>query len=183
MTLNRILLILLTALSVQLFSHEEHRKPLPQTEMGSEAYGRPENWIQWFGNFHLILLHFPIALIWVTAFSDVMYLWMKNPIYTELSRITLIGAALFSVPTALMGLALKFSNTYEGIEDTFVFYHMILGLATMFLALLVVWIREKAGFSKGYGIAFILLLILVSLTGYLGGAASFGPEVMYFPQS
>lgn len=183
MTLNRILLILLTALSVQLFCHSEHQAPKVQSEMGLDAHGRPETWIQWLGNFHLIFVHFPIALIWLTAFSDLMYLWMKNPIYTALSRIALIGGALFSVPTAIFGLFLKFSSTFEGVEETLVLLHMIAGFATTFLAFFVIWIREKTGFSKVYGAAFILLLILVSLTGYLGGATSFGLEVMYFPKS
>ncbi|MBX7066596.1 MAG: hypothetical protein K1X28_05145 [Parachlamydiales bacterium] len=183
MTLNKFLILLLVMLSVQLHCDEQHRKPNVQTEMAADSNGRPESWIQWLGGFHLLLLHFPIALIWFTGFSDLMYRWMKNPIYSAMSRITLIAAAILTIPTAIFGLMLKFTSTFEGADEALIFYHLIAGIITMGLALIVVWIRESTGFSKIYGIAFILLLISVSITGYLGGSVSFGPEVMYFPKS
>ena len=62
--------------------------------------GSPLTWMQWIGSFHFIFLHFPIALITMTAISELLFTWFQRPIFDYTSRFMLIAAAVFSVPTA-----------------------------------------------------------------------------------
>lgn len=68
------------------FGHEGH-KDMEEQEIIQESVhptqgeqpttkqfgGRPESWMQWIGSFHFIFLHFPLALIAMTAISELLF--------------------------------------------------------------------------------------------------------------
>lgn len=170
------------SITTQADSLEKDQNLKNQTEAQASAH-RPKNWIEWLGNFHLLFIHFPIALIWTVAISDLFYRKTHSEIFNMASRVMLMAAALFSIPTVFFGLILKLATPFEGIEEKLIFFHMLSGLITAFYALFIVYIRETSGFTRIYGVLFAILLILVTITGYLGGELSFGYKNMYFPAS
>ena len=143
--------------------------------------GRPLTWMQWIGNFHFIFLHFPIALITMTAISELLFTWFQRPIFDYTSRFMLIAAAVFSVPTALLGLTYSYTASYSGLLADFIWWHMWFGMATAVFAILVALMRESLGKSKLYFTSLVLLFLLVNITGYLGGGMTFGPNHMHPP--
>lgn len=153
-----------------LFAHEEHG-----TTLQSENINQ---WMQWIGNFHLIFLHFPIALIVMTVISECLSWKYKNPFFDHASRFMLIAAAIATIPTALTGLAFSYGVSYEGEMVDIFWWHRFLGLFITALSFLTVilkelTIRKTIKSSMYYSITLIILFISVNITGYLGGEMTF----------
>ncbi len=143
--------------------------------------GKPEGWLQWLGGFHFIFLHFPIALITMTALSELLFIWTHKPLYNDAARFMIITAAVFAVPTAIFGLMYRNSGIYEGILAQYVQWHMWLGIATALSAVAVALVRETFGKTKYYYITLFLLLLCVNLTSFIGGLMTFGPNHLVPP--
>lgn len=176
-----------------LYSHEGHKEmeknePMTENMQPTEGQptvkqfgGRPLTWMQWVGGFHFIVLHFPIALIAMTAISELLFAWYKKPIFDYASRFMLIAAAIFAVPTALLGLIYSYTASYSGLLADFIWWHMWAGISTAVFAIFVAFLRERLGRSKLYYTSLFLLFLLVNITGYLGGGMTFGPYHMHPP--
>lgn len=177
-----------------LFSHEGHHHDMDESEPIKESIhptqdqstikqfgGRPQTWMQWIGGFHFIFLHFPIALIIMTAISELLFAWDSKPIFDYASRFMLIAAAILAIPTAIFGLIYSYTASYEGLLADFVWWHMWFGIITAVFAVIVVFIRERKGLSKLYYTCLFLLFLLVNITGMLGGGMTFGPYHMLPP--
>ena len=176
-----------------LFGHEGH-KEMEKQETIQESFhptqeeptvkhfgGRPQNWMQWIGGFHFIILHFPIALISMTVISELLFAYYLKPIFDYASRFMLITAAITAIPTALFGLIYSYTASYEGLLADFVWWHMWLGITTAIFAIIVAFFRERKGTTKTYYACFFLLFLLVNITGMLGGGMTFGPYHMLPP--
>ena len=191
---KQLILCLLSMLCITvLFGHEGH-KSMEESKTPQESItpssgqptvkhfgGRPLTWTQWVGSFHFIFLHFPLALIAMTAISEFLFTWFHRSIFDYAARFMLIAAAVFSVPTALLGLTYSYTASYSGILADFIWWHMWFGIATAVFAIIVAFLRERLGRSKFYFTSLFLLLLLVNITGYLGGGMTFGPYHMYPP--
>lgn len=176
-----------------LYSHEGHKEmeknesmtenmqPAESQPTVKQFGGRPSTWMQWVGGFHFIFLHFPIALIAMTAISELLFAWYQKPIFDYASRFMLIAAAIFAVPTALLGLIYSYTASYSGLLADFIWWHMWAGISTVVFAIFVAFLRERLGRSKLYYTSLFLLFLLVNITGYLGGGMTFGPYHMYPP--
>ncbi|NGX50717.1 MAG: hypothetical protein K1060chlam2_00567 [Chlamydiae bacterium] len=138
-----------------------------------------ERWIIWIGNFHPILLHFPIALIVMTAVAELIGMKSPSPLFKQAARFMISAAALTALPTALLGLAYGYDVSYDELHSLLFWWHRSLGLSTALLALITasfkeLQIRGKIGRSA-YLICLTLLLLLVTATAFLGGEMTFGP--------
>lgn len=175
------------------FAHEDHKEmnenklkqenvqTMQEQPAVNQYEGRPQSWMQWIGSFHFIFLHFPIALIAMTLISEILFAWYASPIFDYASRFMLIASAVLAIPTAFLGLTYSYTATYNGILADFVWWHMWLGFATATFAIFVAFIRERWGISKLYYTCLVFLFLLVNVTGFLGGAMTFGPYHMHPP--
>ena len=143
--------------------------------------GRPISLTQWIGRFHLIILHLPIALITMTAVAEVLLSWFPRPIFDYASRFMIVAAAILALPTALLGLIYSTTFSFNGILADFFFWHMLFGIATALLAIYVAYVRVIHGRSTLYLSCLALLLLFVSVTAFLGGGLTFGPNHMSLP--
>lgn len=135
-----------------------------------EMGGPPESWYQWVGSWHLVLLHFPIALITMAVVAEGLRFCLKREFP---ARFLLLSAAILSPITALLGWVYSHSFTYEGLMDTYLHWHMWLGITTAVLSIWIVCIRER---SPLYYLLLSALFMLVCLVGYFGGAMTFGMD-------
>lgn len=174
------------------YSHEAHKEikknesiqeiiPTQDQPTFNQFGGRPQSWTQWIGSFHFIFLHFPIALIAMTAISEFLFAWYNRPIFDYASRFMLVSAAILAIPTALFGLIYSYTATYTGLLADFVWWHMWAGISTAIFAIIIAFIRERYGTTKLYYTCLILLFLLVNITGFLGGGMTFGPYHMHPP--
>jgi uncharacterized membrane protein len=165
--------------------HQEKKEPtlegVQEKHQESMQGGRPTTWIQWVGSFHLILLHFPIALINMLAISECLFIWYRRPIFEFSSKFLLISAAIIAPPTALLGFIYSYSASYSGIMETFLLWHMWLGIGTAISTVVLAFIRERMGINKFYYASLAFLVLMINATGFFGGGMTFGPFHMHPP--
>lgn len=139
-------------------------------------------WLAAIGRFHLLFLHFPIALIVMTVVAEWLWIWFGNPLFTQAARFMILAAAIFAPITALLGLAFGYGQHYEGLSLDLYVWHRYFGLITAGLAILTAilrerYIREKSASVTSYYISLFLLFLSVSFTGAFGGSLTFGLDV------
>lgn len=164
-------LLCFLSFSLLVLSHEGHHQAKISEMVLSE---KTVSWIQWIGGYHLILLHFPIALINMVAVAEILWVRGRKPIFEFASRFMLTAAAIIILPTAILGFVYSFSSVYSGIMKTYLLWHMWLGIATALLAIATAYIREFKGALNLYYMSLFLLIIMLNTTALLGGWMTFG---------
>lgn len=138
-----------------------------------------EKFIKWIGNFHPIAIHFPIALIIMSAFAEFLFILYPYPIFSHSSRFMIVAAAITAPLAALLGLAYGYDANYSGVLSDIFWWHRFLGISTAILAFITALINELnvrkiIENSLWYRIALFISVILVTITGFLGGEMTFG---------
>lgn len=140
------------------------------------------NFLSAFGRFHLLFLHFPIALIVMTVVAEWLWIWFGNPLFSQAARFMIFAAAIFAPITALLGLAFGYGRNYEGLSLDLFVWHRYFGLLTAGLAILTATLRERyarelSSSLRSYHVSLFFLFLSVSLTGAFGGSLTFGLDV------
>jgi uncharacterized membrane protein len=148
---------------------------------GHETVGHGwERVIRFIGNFHLIFLHFPIVFIVTTGIAEWLYFMKKDLRFDHAARFMILMAAISAIPTVICGLALGYSfsynTTYPGTLANTFWLHQLFGILTAFLAIACSYFREYSHSLKIYYVFLIISIISVTITGYLGGMLTFGPN-------
>jgi uncharacterized membrane protein len=167
-------------------AHEGHHSlPLTSSALSSGVYKMGDSlayWLHVLGRFHLIFLHFPIALIVMTVVAEWLWLWQEKVVFDHAARFMILGAAVFAPFTALLGFALSYDMPYEGLSLDLFQWHRYFGVLTAGLTVVTAILRER--FSReltnsltAYYFCLFVLFICINLTGTFGGILAFGIEV------
>ncbi|HUE43290.1 MAG TPA: DUF2231 domain-containing protein [Candidatus Sulfotelmatobacter sp.] len=128
---------------------------------------------------HVVLVHFPIALYIVGVAFDVAALWKKKRDFSDAAFYNLSVAAVFAIPVITTGI-LAWQLQLEGQALKGILrLHLIFGLLSS-LTIWAVWTlhflarrRDALPVPANYRLALELAgIVLVSLTGHLGGFLS-----------
>ncbi|MDA0195730.1 MAG: chitobiase/beta-hexosaminidase C-terminal domain-containing protein [Bacteroidetes bacterium] len=139
------------------------------------------NWLQVIGRMHPLLLHFPIALIFIYAFWKIISP-NSNQIIVEdnpnADDILLIGSLSASI-SALMGLILSQDGSYtaDGL-----FWHEWLGSVTAFGSYF--WYTSRNYITNSgalHRIAPVIMLVSVTLSGHFGAGITHGTNFIMAP--
>ena len=130
------------------------------------------------GKLHLLILHFPIALILAAALADALWLWRRKGPFLQAGYWCILLGAAASVPAVLTGFLLigPLGMDQTPLGET----HESLGVITMCVALAAAGLRVgvRNVFSKKSAILYGMLVagaaVLVGLTGHWGGMLAFG---------
>src|SRR5438552_15359247 len=126
---------------------------------------------------HPVIIHFPIALFIASIVFEVMAAWRSQPVLATVAYYNLLGAA-FTIPFAIATGLGAWDWQLEGaaIRDN-LRLHMICGLTSALLILFLTWMRSRLR-SKGrspsvaYWAVTLIALLMITLTGHLGGILS-----------
>ena len=126
---------------------------------------------------HPVIVHFPIALFIASVVFDVLAIWRKQPVLATVSYFNLIGAAI-TVPLAIVTGLGAWRWQLEGATlKGNLRLHLICALTSA--ALLVgLCLKRSRVHAKGesprasYFAVVALALVMVTLTGHLGGILS-----------
>ena len=126
---------------------------------------------------HPVIIHFPIALFIASVVFDVLAIWRKRPALAAVAYYNLVGAAT-TIPLALAtGLgAWRWQLEGAALKGN-LRLHLICALISASLIFLLCWLRWRLrakGISpgKGYVAVTFLALMVITLTGHLGGILS-----------
>lgn len=185
----KILIIAFCLFSSLLFCHEGHHHldPYIVAEEVTTPPSSPQldntaqQWLLWVGGLHFFFLHFPIALLCMTVFSEILFSLFKKTLFDQSARFMLMSAALLSLPTIFTGLIYRYTAIYSGFTSTLLWWHMWFGLATACLILLTAYLRETQEKKLSYYMCLFFSFVLVNITGFIGGTMTFGSSVTVPP--
>ena len=126
---------------------------------------------------HPVIVHFPIALFIASAVFDLLAIWRKQPVLAIVGYFNLVGAAI-TIPLAIAtGLGawrwqLEGATLKGNLE-----LHLIFALTSAALIGGLCWMRLRLRARNqspriSYFLVVALALLMVTLTGHLGGILS-----------
>jgi uncharacterized membrane protein len=138
---------------------------------------------------HPMLIPFPIALWVFSLIADVIYLWRGNPAWRDWIAFYallggIIGGALAAVPGVIDWLSLKGREVVKIAN-----WHARLNVTALLIFAASFYLRTTGGASLvggSYTIPFVLSVvgvILITISGWLGGELVFRHGVAVNPQS
>ena len=126
---------------------------------------------------HPVLVHFPIALFIASAVFEVLAIWRKQPVFAAVAYFNLLGAALSLPFTIATGLG-AWRWQLEGAKlKGNLQLHLVCALTSAALILVLWWKRSRLHARQkqpgaGYFVVLALGLVMITLTGHLGGIVS-----------
>jgi uncharacterized membrane protein len=147
---------------------QEHDKGTPPQE-NAPASSPALRTLRWLGKFHLLLVHFPIALLVAALLGEAWSVGKGRREPAHAVRFCLALAAVFSVPTAALGWLLALGEA----SSDLLALHRWLGTAAAAcaVALAVSSERDVRRGARGWATRLLLLagVLLVGLAAHFGG--------------
>jgi len=136
------------------------------------------HWLWFLGRFHVLLVHLPIGIIYVTVALELM---ARRPRFAGLAAAANFlwgAAALTAVITVLLGLA---HSTEGGFNPQILARHRALGISVAVLAsgLFVLRTRRPHFYHSTQLLTGPLALILVAAAGHYGGDMTHGSTYLF----
>ena len=134
------------------------------------------------GEFHPLIVHFPIALILAAGLAEFLFLVTKYQLFGNAARFCIIIGALGALAAMTSGHFAEESRTFVGDYKEIVETHGDLGGITAIGAVIAALLSELARAKKSawlmwaYRGALLICVGLVSATGYFGGMLVFGRD-------
>jgi uncharacterized membrane protein len=146
--------------------------------------GEKPSMVELFGRAHVMVVHFPVALLMVLALIEILRWRRKEGSMDQSVAIIAVIAAVSSILAIVQGWILAGPNEGNSEYCKILELHRWLGISTGVFACAsaVVALRrqlgDSAGLTKLYRVLVIPGAILVSLTGHYGGVAVHGPDYL-----
>ncbi|NBA74611.1 ribonuclease inhibitor [Emticicia sp. ODNR4P] len=137
------------------------------------------DWAMFLGHFHPLVVHLPIGMLIMAAILE--WLSRKKNLQTLQPAIApiLLTGSLTAVLSCIFGYLLSSSGEYN--EDT-LFWHQWMGIAVAAVSLLAWYLKgygRSSVMNKGYLSTLFTMLILLTITGHLGGNMTHGEDYLY----
>lgn len=140
--------------------------------------------MSYLGRFHVLAIHFPIALLFVGALFELVSMLGAGERARGVVRASVGLGAISALLAAPLGLMNAIGAEYAGVLADVFWWHRLLGLTTAGLAV-VAWIavewrarKPSANAIVATRVAVFASAALVGITGHLGGSLVFGWEYL-----
>lgn len=132
--------------------------------------------LHWLGNFHPVTTHFPVALLMVAAFAEMIGWATRREQWTETVRFLVVLAAVGAVVSVSTGWVNAYFSSYSKQPFALLWWHRWLGTGTAVWALLCAMasLRNQTNDRHAFRVTLFLGAALVGLTGFLGSALIYG---------
>ena len=133
---------------------------------------------------HLLVLHFPVALLIAAGLADGLWLWRRKGIFRDAGYFCILLGAAACIPTMVTGLMLIGTMGLTGEAADLGETHESLGMISTAAAVLAAGIRASRGnklsgpWAYAYAAVILGCLALVGLTGHFGGMLAFGKDYL-----
>lgn len=140
--------------------------------------------LPYLGRFHVLVTHFPIALLAFGAVFEIIGWLGRKPGTEPIVRAAIGFGALGAVAAMLLGLANAIEADYAGTLASVFWWHRVLGITTAVLALtamVAVEMRARSDSPRRTVVARVAVLAvaaLIPVTAHFGGSLVFGWEYL-----
>lgn len=137
-----------------------------------------------YGKLHVVMIHFPIALIPFAGLAEILFLIRRTPLWTEVSKVSFLSGTVAAVIAATMGwIAADLSNYPDSLESI-LFSHRWLGVFTAILAAVgagLLYLTTGLEKTKCWlrPVVILSLSLLVLITAHFGGSLIYGPDYLF----
>ncbi len=132
---------------------------------------------EFIGHFHVALIHLPIGILLISL----LLLWLrKNEKYSisqQVIKIVLLIGVFSALLSCVTGYILSTTDNYE---KPLVIWHMWMGICVAIASMLLYMKVARQEFDITYKILAFALLILIFVTGHLGGSLTHGSGYLSF---
>ncbi len=139
------------------------------------------SWIfQFFGRLHPLLVHFPIGLLVVALFLELLTIGGKRPGLREGIHWMVYLGTIFAIISAVLGWLLRTQEDYSG---ELVDNHQYVGIATAVFAvitaiLLRATLKGKLSDFRVYRSGLMVTVLLLTIAGHLGSNLTHGEDFL-----
>jgi uncharacterized membrane protein len=134
--------------------------------------------IEFFGRFHPLLVHLPIGILLVALLLQ----WLaRKPRFIALRpsvSIVLLCGVISAAASCITGYLLSISDDYDEVLAS---WHMWMALALLFVSFLLYLKEINTNFRVSRALLSIGLLLLIAITGHLGGSLTHGSDYLSTP--
>jgi uncharacterized membrane protein len=136
------------------------------------------------GKFHVLLVHFPIALTLAAAAADILWVWRRKDFYRQAGFYCLLLAAASAIPTVFTGDQHLDAQQYTGVMAQIGETHGDMGMITLGLVAAAAVVRAvrknrpRRWWLAGYVVLIAAAAVMVSITAHWGGKLTFGPDYL-----
>jgi len=133
--------------------------------------------LDWLGNFHVIMIHFPIALLLAAAAGELWFAWKRVRQPSPAVRFCVLLGACSAIVAAVLGW-LHAASGYGASSPSILAWHRWLGTAigagSVILAVLSEIDGRRGVRSWRFRLLLFLVALLVVMAGYFGGLMVYG---------
>lgn len=147
----------------------------PILAQGAEVAAEPQSWfLSFIGRFHPMIVHFPVSLIFVVLFMEIIAGLKKTVNFKAAIKLLIIVSFVSSIVAVVTGLLLSGSGDYG--TDA-LSRHQWAGIITMILSSLMVlaWYKSSRIVQKGL---LVVTTIAVTIAGHYGASLTHGEEYL-----
>ncbi len=133
---------------------------------------------EFLGHFHPAVVHLPIGILLIALILQWLSRKEKYHSFKEAVPVVLLCGTIAAFISCISGYLLSISDDYD---DALVNWHMWMGIAVTFISF-VLYAKEKNPlFAVNKSILSFILLVLVFVTGHLGGSLTHGSDYFSKP--
>jgi hypothetical protein len=128
---------------------------------------------EFIGHFHVALIHLPIGILLIAL---LLLLLRKNPKYNisyQVIKVVLLIGVLSALLSCITGYVLSTTDNYE---KPLVVWHMWMGITLAIASMLLYMKVARNEFDIIYKLLAFSVLILIVVTGHLGGSLTHGSD-------
>lgn len=133
------------------------------------------NITEFLGRFHPLIVHLPIGILLIALLLQYLSGKAKYASLNASVNIVLLIGMISAFASCITGYLLSMSGEYD---DTTVSWHMWMGIGVAVVSALMYVKRVNKQFGTGYKIMSIGLLVLIFITGHLGGSLTHGSDYL-----
>jgi uncharacterized membrane protein/YHS domain-containing protein len=147
---------------------------------GDDEEEEAKGLVPFLGRFHVVIVHFPIALLIVAAFSELLAILSRSHRLADFTRFNLTLGAAAAVLAAALGWLDAWGMNPTGERAGILMAHRWLGTGTALLAcatFLISWLVCLVPHPRlihAYRIFVLATAVLVGIAGHFGGRLVFG---------
>ncbi len=133
---------------------------------------------EFFGHLHPAIIHLPIGILLIALLLQWLARKEKYKAMQQAVPLVLLIGAVSALISCITGYLLSISDDYD---KTLVSWHMWMGLSTALVSFMLYAKEKNPQFGVNKTLLSVILLILIFITGHLGGSLTHGSDYFTKP--